>query len=506
MLRTAKEKKLDNYLIEIGRRNIKSYEPHEIQRKFHISEARMRFFLGANASGKTVAGATETVWWSTKTHPFKPWVNELPGPTHGIVYVVDHVQQKEAEGPQDKLMMWLPESMISKVTYFRNDAIDTVYLKNHSTIAFKSASAKRRTLQGMRLRFVWIDEECIPSVSHWNELVTRVPAAGRLYVWMTATPNLDEITWMQDALYTKANRPESDIRIFQSGLDDNPHISDEAKADIKGDLQGDDTVEYNARVYGDWKLRKGLVYDFKKSVHVIPPLSGDKVSRMRGIWRIIDPHEAKPIAVAWGGVDEENRAIIFDELSMSDIIANVADAIKRRSAEFEHLVQRTIMDYAGNKRVRTGEGKSIREEFRRFGIGTTNSFKDITGGIALVKRLLYYNVEDEENPKLYVCANCSNTIREFGQYAWGKDGKPRKSNDEYMDCIRYWVCDPSFKSFLSLDNVKRSVKSFDADSQTVANIAKNARIKRQLELVGAGIGRRNGGRGRISSRKAAGSL
>lgn len=451
-----------------------------------------------------MAGAVETVWWATKTHLFKPWVNDLPGPTHGIVYVVDHVQQKEAEGPQDKLMMWLPHDQIKKVTYFRNDAIDTIYLKNHSTIAFKSATGKRKTLQGMRLRFVWIDEECIPSMSHWNELVTRIPAEGRLNIWMTATPNLEEVTWMQDALYSKANKPGSDIRIFQSGLDDNPHISEAARNDMKNDLVGDDTVEYNARIYGDYKLRKGLIYDFRKRVHVIPPLSPTELDRVKAVWRIIDPHEAKPIAAIWGCVDDQDRAIVFDELSMADIIANVADVIKRQTCGLEHLLQKTIMDYAGNKRVRTGEGKSIREEFRNFGIATMNSVKDVSGGIALVKRLLYHNPEEEVLPRLYVCANCNLTIKEFGSYSWGKDGKPKKSNDEYMDCIRYWVCDPSFRDFLKLDIIRKGVKSFDGDARSVANIAKSARLRRQQELAGAGVGRKSRDKRRVSDTEVRG--
>ena len=491
-LKAKKEEKLDDYLRTIGRRNIKAYQPHEIQRQFHQSDARIRFFLGANASGKTMAGACETIFHATKKHPFKPWVNDLPGPTHGIVYVVDHIQQKEAEGPQDKLMSWLPESEISKVTYFRNDAIDTVYLKNFGTIAFKSSKAPQKSLMGMRLRFIWIDEECIPSARHWNEMVTRIPAEGRLYIWMTATPNLEEVSWMQDTLYAKANKPESDIRIFQSGLDDNPHISDQAKSDIKGDLQGDDSVEYNARVYGDWQLRKGLVYNFSKSVHVIPPVDERTVETAKGVWQIIDPHEAKPIAVLWGMVDAQDRAVVFDELSMADIIANVADTMKRRSAGFQHLLVRTIMDYAGNKRVRTGEGRSIREEFRRYGIHTTNSVKDVVGGISVIKRLLYHNSDEGIAPRLYVCANCTKTIREFFRYSWGKDGKPKKIDDEYMDCIRYWTSDPTFGKYLRLDNVKREVQSFNGDEKSLQNIARNARLRRQAESVGVGVGRRSG--------------
>jgi len=49
---------------------IAGYTPQEQQLPFHSSQAKGKVALGGNRAGKTVAGATETVWKMLGTHPY----------------------------------------------------------------------------------------------------------------------------------------------------------------------------------------------------------------------------------------------------------------------------------------------------------------------------------------------------------------------------------------------------------------------------------------------------
>lgn len=487
-LELKKEIKLDNKLKKLGRRNIKVYEPHEKQRLAHECDALVRIIHGGNDSGKSVWGAVESVWWATKTHPFKKWVNEYEGPMHIFIVVRDHQQQTRPGGPQDNLLKWLPKESIEKTTYIRGNIIESIRLKNKSTFNFFSSLSSREAAQGARYTAIWIDEECIKDASFWNELVTRVEAGRRLYIWMTATPELSgEPSWMEDAIYKDANRPSSKIRLFVFSLYDNPHVLEESKSDIADLLQGDE-AEINARLFGTRQVRGKIYEKFSKRVHVIPPIKDEELMRMRGIWRIIDPHEAKPICVLFCGVTPSGDFVIFEELKQDALVSQVADTMNRIAYGFKHLLVRDIMDYIGRKKSRVEEGKSIADEFRDNGIYVHSSVKDVFGGIALVKKILYH--DEEIRARLYVCSNCTNTIEEFGKYRWGKDRKPVKEWDDFMDCIRYLVCDPSVKPFLKMDtNRAQSKLSKNVEDLTIRNQNKSSKMKRRLEMIGAGVGR-----------------
>lgn len=500
----------DKQLRAVGKRNIYAYTPHPKQLEFHSSNARIRFALGANSSGKTLCGCAEAIFWFTKSHPYKPWVNSVVGPTHGIVVVVSRDQQKLPGGPQSKLLQYMPDDAIAKkrsgqpnIVYAKDEAIGVIHGKDGSTITFITSKAKRDTYQGVRANWIWIDEECIPTPKKWNELITRVPAgddykqdeklAGRLYLWMTATPNLEGTTWMQTALYEKANKPDSEYRLWQMSLQDNTFMTDAAKNSMMEDITEADEVEYNARVHGAWQIRKGLIYDkFNRGVHVIPPLTETCLDTAKEVWRIIDPHESKPIAVLWVAGMPDGRAIIFEELNEQGIVSQVAEWIKRRSISYEHKIVENIIDYSGNKRART-DGKSISQEFRANGIACKNCVKTVTKGINAIKRMLFF--DDTRAPTLYVTANCRQTVEEFSLYSWKPDnsGQPKKEKDEMMDNIRYWACSPKSRAYvnasLNFAMDKRPGTIIINEVQAAANAARKARRKQLNTGLGSGVGR-----------------
>jgi phage terminase large subunit len=489
-----KAKKQEQDLKNLGLFPLSQYQPYRQQNDFHESDARVRIFLGGNFTGKTLAGACELAYWHKRCHPYKNWINQKKYPIHSLIIVVDHKQQKLPGAAQDKVLSLFTEDEIKKIVYNKHNAVDTIFLQNGDSITFKSSLARRETVQGGRVSCVWIDEDAIPSANYFDELQTRLPQDGdRLYIWFTMTPNLKEgPSWATEYLFPKCNKADVGYALWEASIEDNPYISDQAKEDILTGLVGDNQ-QVSARITGNWRVRKGLIYDFSMKHHVIPPLKQHQMDDLRCVFRAIDPHNAKPIAVLFAGVDKNNRVIIFDEIYKSGLVGDVSRWIKQRSEGLVHLIKRTIIDYAGNAKSATN-GKSINDLFRENGIICTPCRKDLQGGIELVKKLLWHDPAQGYPPTLYVTANCTNTLREFRSYAWEPESqksnvrKPMKRNDEMMDSIRYLVCDPVFKQYIVGKVKGKEFSNIDLDRATTIISTRNARIKRQLRMLGKGLG------------------
>jgi phage terminase large subunit len=208
--------------------------------------------------------------------------------------------------------------------------------------------------------------------------------------------------------------------------------------------------------------------------------------------------------VLYCGVTPSGSCIIWGELDHKGLISEVARSIKDQFSNLGHLVQRTIIDYAGNAKDRI-TGRSATDEFRRHGISCVNSKKDKVSGIDRVRQLLHHDPEQHIRPRLYVTANCILTIREFSTYRFDmKTGEPVKKRDESMDCLRYWVMDPSTEPYLAQDLKSENFRPVDINQKSTTILTKNARARRRAELLGTGNGR-NGFSWSQSSQNAHGS-
>ena len=504
---TILKKNKADALKSIGKKDIHQYIPHDKQREFHQSNARVRIILGSNSSGKTTAGAVEAALWATKDGRFKSWLEDFKKPTHGVVAVVSRDQQVFPGAAQDKLLQYLPEESIGRkgngglnIEYARDSAIRRINLKGGSTITFITANAARAAWQGARYNWIWIDEEIFKTSTQWNEIVTRVPDGGDLdeddpteasilHIFMSATPNLEGFTFMRKAVYEKCNKDNPDYRLWEVALHDNTFMTDEAKAAMIEDISKDDMVEYNARVHGEWRTRKGLVYKYNEAIHVIPPLSDSILEQCKGFWRIVDPHESKPICVLFVAALGDGRIVAFDELKRQGLVEQIVDESLKRCVNFEHKCISNIIDYSANKKSKT-DGRSISGDFKRYGMPVRNCVKTVTAGINAVSKMLYYT--DERSPRLYVTANCLATRQEFSSYAWKQDdsGKPVKQNDEFMDCLRYLFCDRTIKPFIKgiIDFKKPKSTIYSDRGGSEASMARMNRRNKDMGL-GLGIGR-----------------
>jgi len=454
--------------------DISDHTPWESQIPFHQSDAITRCYVGANFAGKTHSGAAEVAWWLTKTHPYKPWIRNKILPIRVFIICVNHDVQCRPGGPQDRLMSLIPHEDIANTDYEHGKRLKKFWLKNGSRCDFISARSGREVLQGARIHLIWGDEDCIPNAVYYSELQWRIPdeevgnegEKQAVHFIFSFTPNLkqNKESFIVENILPKANKPETSVRLWERTIFDNPTFNIEERDRLINDTEGDPEV-LAGRIYGDWRVKSGLVYKFDKKVHVIPPIGINQLKKMRGVWRIIDPHPAKNIMVVFGCIDKHYNFIIWNELWDEGLVKQVANRMREVCSGLGYLIVKTIIDYSGNAKDKI-TGRSVTEEFRENGINCSNCKKDVLSGIDTIRKLLYSDNDDGEKPRLFVTSNCKRTIEEFGKYRWDQEaGKPFKKWDEAMDSIRYWVADDSVRQFIEVKNGNRNTKPIDIDNQ-----------------------------------------
>lgn len=490
-----------------GKEPIEFYEPFKKQERFHRDPRLVRIITGGNGAGKTMVGSAEVWYRATKTHPFDNQWNVRSKPQNIMVIVEDTKQAKQPGASQDKILSMIPKDMIEfvekNIIWEKKGVLDTIILPDGGKIFFRSSQSGRKSIQGGRIHAIWVDENCIKNADYFDEMLTRITEYGIPLIFVTATPNLesDKDEFLEEVLIPRCEDTEKydQWSLTQISLWDNPHIREETKQFLLENLTGD-AAQVAARMEGTSTGTSGLIYPtFSRDIHIIPPVLPKQLKKEAAyIYRIIDPHPVKPIAVLFIAVMHDGRIIIFNELYNKGQVDAVAKQMKNICDGLGSLIKKTIMDYSANTPSKVGTGKSVRDEFKLHGISAVNCHKDMSMGIKYVRQILSYTTE--KDPILYVCGNCINTIREFGKYRINKKtGDILKKYDDMMDCLRYFVCDREAQdSFKYISNEERQGRKGNVRiiKEGLANndaAAKNSRLRaRQLKnqrLLGVGVGR-----------------
>ena len=429
--------KTKEYLVQkLETEKFLTYCPHPVQRAFHNSTKRIRWFLGGNRSGKTRAGAQEVIWWATGTHPFrtiKPpiyiWAVSLDFPTSRDVV-------------QDVIKHLIGQRYVKR--WYEADRI--LELTNGSTVGFKSVDAGWEKFQGTAKDLIWFDEE--PAYDVYQECRMRIVDRKGCMIG-TMTP-LHGMTWVYDEIYEPwLEGSRDDIECFISSTKQNPHIPQEEVRALEDSYYDE---EKEARLLGKFVEFAGLIFkDYKRGVHCVERFAIPKTwTRLRGL----DPGINNPTACVWVAISPDNDFYIYDEYYRTDTnIEENARNIKAQTGLDE--VSATYIDpSACNRNPAHPELKSIRDEYIRFGIPTIPANNDVMFGINKVKSLFKVN-EKTGKPRLYIFKDCQATLRELARYRWdthrhhaeekNPKEKPKKVMDHCMDALRYIIAaDPSY--------------------------------------------------------------
>lgn len=410
---------------------------HKKQLEFHKCKAKNRWVFGGNRSGKTECGAVEVVYYARGNHPYKK-INKA---TSG--WVVSLSSQVQRDVAQAKILNYINPDWIVDVNMLagRKDnpaggVIDYILIKNvfgtTSKIGFKSCDQGREKFQGTSLDYVWFDEE--PPQDIYIECKMRVlDTNGDIFATMTP---LKGLTYVYDEIYLNKYNDNNIWHIFMS-WDDNPYISEEAKASMRASMSEE---ELRSRQFGEFQDFGGRVYtEFNESVHVIEPFDiplewQDKIS--------IDPGLKNPLSAHWYAVDfDGNIYVVAEHFEAEKDIGYHSEEIKRISNKlnwhrgFNGMLE-AIIDSAANQTT-LASAKSVTQLFYDFGISVDPRVnKDMFSGIQRVKS---YLKDANGNTKLYIFKTCTNLIRELKAYHWGNNDLPVKTDDHALDELRYYI-------------------------------------------------------------------
>lgn len=346
--------------------SIYSYVPHPKQKLFHCSTLEEKLFIGGNRSGKTVANVIECIWRITKSHPWRPELNEIEGEIRGRLVCVSFVDGLE------KIILplfkkWMPKKFLKGRSWDKsyNKYLRTLTLEDGSFIEFMSYDQELEKFAGTSRHFVSFDEE--PPKSVWEECLMRLIDTDGDW-WISMTP-VEGLTWVFDLIYQpweEGTRPET--LVLQVSMDDNPHLVQSAKEKILRNLSTDEDKE--ARKEGSFLQIKGLVYKkFDPHVH---KRTGFKLDPSMRIYTSLDTGWRHPAAWTWHAVERSGHITTFHEIVESE---RTVESLAAEVKDYENTVLKPL---GMEVYVRTGDpamlqvkehvGTSIIQEYAKHGI------------------------------------------------------------------------------------------------------------------------------------------
>jgi phage terminase large subunit-like protein len=436
---------------ELSRRktqeNIRYYQPFAHQLAAHRSPAKIRLCLGGNRSGKTTFDVAETCWYATQTHPYR----KTPKPpvrmricctdfNSGIEKVMipkfqEFVMREDLKGGS-----W--ETAYSKEKR-------TLYWNNDSFAEFMSYDQDVEKFGGTS-RHLIIEDEPAPVDIHNENMSRLLDTKGSLI--MSLTPiNLDARTgWIYDFWKSASEAKDPSVAWFFFDIYGNTSFTKEEIDKFAASLPESERI---ARIQGKFPQLLGIIYkQFSRGKHVIPQRAPDSDWTIE-IWS--DPHTRKATAAVFVGIDRDDNVYVWDEMQQTGTGKFIVDKMKLILGN--RRLNRGIMDNAAKDKNEVLGGRSVWDEFLDpdgdgsdkglYFITVSNKEKEVLPGIRQVEDYLGLDAVYQK-PKLFVMDNCLQTIAQFESYIWddykrklemGLKEKPKKTNDDLMDCIRYGI-------------------------------------------------------------------
>lgn len=455
--------------------DMNSYVPHDKQKKFHSSDAKVRLYIGGNRSGKTTGGIVEDIWWLTGKHPYL----EVPRnrPVAGRIISVDFANGvNKIIKPQ--LQQWVPPSQLRGGSWFTayDSAERVLNFENGSFVELMSYDQDLDKFAGTARDFIHYDEEPPEHIRTENK-ARLIDRKGR--EWFTLTP-VEGMLWIFDQIYEPGKAGEPGIEVIEVDMAENPHLDPEEVEEFLNSL---DPRERQIRGEGKFVRRGGLVYKtFSIATHVIDPVDLDILKKPIYRWYMsLDHGFNNPTAVLWHAVDKDNRVITFAEHYESErTIDYHAAVIKQREEQFGRKPDVRVCDPALEQRQAV-TGTSIQTEYAMRGIGMGVGNNDVKTGIAKVSQ--YMDFAADGKPNWLITANCANLIRELGRLRWKtwasrkqeSENNPydeiHKKDDHACDSARYFFSFmPELKPIIALPTKRLELPKIGGNSAKWAHL------------------------------------
>jgi phage terminase large subunit-like protein len=425
-----------------------AYQPHSRQVLFHQAPQKVRGFVGGNQSGKTTAGGFDTAIQAIDAELVPPWLapyKRFDGDFYARIEVVDLVQALEGV-MLPKLRAIFPKAALWKTEWDKayNARRRRLQLANGNWIEFLTHDMEVDQHAGGTLHRVWYDEEPPGNkgrmIYEENEQRLLHHDGDTLF---TMTPLLGFGGLTYDLLTDKGvPRNDEDVFTVHVHQDDNPYLSDRAKARSR---KGKSAEKLAARVEGRFVHFAGVIYpQWDENRHVVPatdPHRDHKTGEvLASVYVGIDPGIDHPTGLVWVTEDAAGRFEVIRSMKVKGATTGqISSLIHATNADLRVQPKGYVIDpSARNRNQQTG--RSLQMSFVDHGIVTIPANNDRRAGFDRIRFLL-------EADMLHVHAGNEQLSDEFKTYRWkpapnaesvGAE-EPIKVNDDILDALRYVI-------------------------------------------------------------------
>lgn len=273
-------------------------------------------------------------------------------------------------------------------------------------------------IQGITLAGVFFDEVALMPESFVNQATARCSISGSKF-WFNCNPE-GPMHWFYVKWILKCRSRK--LLYLHFTMDDNLTLSEEIKERYRSQYTG---VFFDRFIRGLWVVAEGLIYQFRKELHVAKELPTD------GFWYIsCDYGTLNPFSAGLWCVNN-GRAVRVAEYYYS----GRGSSSMKTDEEYYQELEKLAGDRYIHSVVVDPSAASFIACIRQHGRFSVRKAKnDVLPGIRLTASMLHAGV-------IKIGEGCKDTIREFGLYRWEEKGevdKPIKENDHAMDDIRYF--------------------------------------------------------------------
>lgn len=280
-------------------------------------------------------------------------------------------------------------------------------------------------IRGSEFAGALIDEATLIPEGFFKMLLSRLSVEG---AQLFASTNPDSpYHWLKTDYIDRVD--ELNLKVFSFNIRDNPSLSETFIEQISREYEG---LWYKRYIIGEWVLADGAVYDFfNEDYHVIQIPQSVADYYIVGVdYGTTNPCVFTLIGYNPGGYPNMWLEKEFYYDSKKEL---------RQKSDYEYVkdLQEFITGYNVKRIYIDPSAASLRQELRRNGVSNVaDAVNDVLPGIRFTGQLL-------TNGTYKICANCTETLKEFSNYLWdskaserGED-KPIKKNDHSMDAQRY---------------------------------------------------------------------
>ena len=230
------------------------YKPQWYQWPYHTRSHRLKLFVGANDTGKSVMGRAEVIWLGEGVHPWQTARGAVPPVTIRVSVTEAKLFEEYMRGLLEGFMSRVDGQLVWQWTQSK---LMYLHKTNGSRIFIKSDEQAELTGEASRLNLIWLDEAHSPQTTKASVMRTvgLPPGVPHGQVLITCT-GLAKAEWMQDEWiepHEKLGRMphllttrDATGREFISMMD-NQHLRKEDVEDAKQTWTGRD---YEVRVMG----------------------------------------------------------------------------------------------------------------------------------------------------------------------------------------------------------------------------------------------------------------